>query len=87
MHIITSSKALKDRDESDFKMFFQRGVPTGRVVYHSDCKFTIKQGELVIVDEADLFMYEQYANFFKMVKAASLVVCMTATASDKGWLD
>ena len=55
-------------DESDFRLFFLRGENRGKVEYHTDLRFKPKQGELVLVDEADLFMYEQFVTFFIMVK-------------------
>ena len=69
VHIVTPTLALSRRDESDFRLFFLRGVKnSGKVEYHTDLRFKPKQGELVLVDEADLFMYEQFVTFFIMVK-------------------
>ena len=87
VYIITPTDALKNRDKDDFMHFFQQGVNEGKVNYRKDLNHKCKPGELIIVDEADYFMFNKPEAFFKYVREAEAIVCMTATGSDRNWLD
>ena len=52
------------------------------VEYHVGINFEVKQGELVIIDEADCFIFNQSEEFVKLIKETACI-CFTATPDNK----
>jgi hypothetical protein len=53
------------------------------VSYHKDLSFEVKAGSLIIVDEADTFIYNQSKDFSNLLtNSDARFLCMTATAKD-----
>jgi hypothetical protein len=73
-----------ERDRQDFELFWLLlGYEEGQEVeYRVGIDFEAKEGELVIIDEADCFIFNSPDNFIKLVKE-SACICFTATPDNK----
>jgi hypothetical protein len=68
------------RDRQDFEhLWLLLGYTEGiEYEYHVGIAFDVKPGELLIIDEADCFMFKQSEQFMKLIKE-SACICFTAT--------
>lgn len=60
VHVIIPSKLLKERDENTFAPLWELGNVQNRVKYHEEIPDFVDACDLVIFDEADLFLFDQY---------------------------
>lgn len=58
------------------------GYDESRIEYHTELNFVCQQGELVIIDEADCFMFRNPSAFKRFV-AEVCCLCFTATPDDQ----
>jgi hypothetical protein len=61
VHIVYPNAALRNRDKADFADYFTTQVPTltPAVFYHSELNFEAKKDDIVIMDEADFFIFDK----------------------------
>lgn len=61
IHIVFPNSALMNRDKKDYASYFTTVDPplTDKVVYHSDLNFSAGAKDVVIIDEADYFIFEK----------------------------
>lgn len=71
-----------DRDEAAFESFFILTDFEENVHYHDSLVFETGKGDLVIIDEADYFIYNDPDAFYKFQQNKK-VLGFTATASNK----
>ena len=57
VHMIYTNKVLMEKDLNDFKQLWTISKNSDAVVYHEDIEFTVGDGELVIIDEAEEYIY------------------------------
>ena len=58
IHIVFTNKCLMDKDQADFEDLWLKTDNFDKVMYHDDIDFEAGVDELIIFDEADMFMYE-----------------------------
>lgn len=60
IHLVFENQNLLNRDKADFELFFEMfEFSIGDVVqYHVGIDFEVGENELVLVDEADCFIFE-----------------------------
>ena len=68
-----------DKDKVDFKELWILSGFKEEVVYHENITFTVEEGELVIFDEADEYIYDNLKAFLDFIKK-NLCVCLTTTS-------
>jgi hypothetical protein len=78
VHIVIPGESLKNRDLDDFKDFFENNDLSEKVLYHTDIAFSRKLGDLVLIDEADSFIYKD-PKTFKTFISTHHTVCFSAT--------
>lgn len=83
VHLVFSSKYLMERDRKEFEeLWMLVGMSTddgeGQVQYHLGLDFECDSKSLVIIDEADIFMFGDAEKFRSFVNGISCV-CFTAT--------
>ena len=73
-----------DRDRQDFELLwlFLGYTEGAEVEYHVGINFEVKAGELLIIDEADCFIFNQPEQFMKLIKECACI-CFTATPDNK----
>jgi hypothetical protein len=71
---------LLDRDRSEFDLFWLLlGYSEGHEIeYHLGIDFEVAIGELIIIDEADCFIFNSPDLFMKLVRE-NACICFTAT--------
>jgi len=80
VHIVIPTKLLKDRDQSTFAPLWELGSVQGRVEYHEDIPDLVDATDLVIFDEADLFLFSKYDQVAQMSEKRH-VLAFTASVS------
>ena len=78
VHMVYTNRILKEKDQDDFKQLWSISEHVDAVAYHEDIEFSIGNGELVIFDEADEYIYGSTQQFLDFVKEHR-AICMTAT--------
>ena len=80
VHLVFENEHLLDRDRADFESYWilLGYEDSSYVEYHLGCEFKAAQGELVIVDEADTFIFNEPQAFSAMVEECCCI-CFTAT--------
>lgn len=63
VHFVYSNKHLQTRDERDFEDMWEFIEVKPKILYHVGYDFDTEQGDLVIIDEADTFMFENPCKF------------------------
>ncbi len=58
VHMVNPNMALSQRDEQDFADLRAIGDLNEKIHYHSDLSFTVGRSQMVIVDEADFFIFQ-----------------------------
>jgi hypothetical protein len=66
-----------EREKEEFKDFF-RGDMLKRVLYHKDFEIEIKDGDIIISDEADYLMFNNPEGFFNIAGSYPMI-SMTAS--------
>jgi reverse gyrase len=77
VHIVLPTQSLVDREMNEFNDFF-RGDESGRVSYHMDFEFEMKDDEIIISDEADYLMFKNPVGFFAKARSYPMI-SMTAS--------
>jgi len=70
VHIVTASPQLSKRDEEVFQKW--RGISTTEMstAFHSSLDFDFDKKDLVLVDEADLFIFNETVSMQSLLKRA-----------------
>jgi len=82
VHMVNPNSALSCRDDQDFADMRQIGDLSGKIVYRSDLNFHVKKSHMVIVDEADFFIFKDMARLRKLMQTCT-VICFTASTPDQ----
>lgn len=68
------------KDQADFSgLWTLSGFAKDKVAYHESMGFTAEEGELIIFDEADEYIYNDPKAFLAFV-GERMCVCLTATS-------
>ena len=67
VHIIFTNEVLLKKDRNDFVDLWKLSDLEYVVEYHSDINFSILDGEIIIFDEADEYIYNNAAAFDNFV--------------------
>ena len=67
VHIIFTNEVLLKKDRNDFADLWKFSGLEDVVEYHSDINFSILNGEIIIFDEADEYIYNNAAAFNSFV--------------------
>lgn len=67
------------KDQTDFSSLWTLSDFEDKVVYHESMGFTAEEGELIIFDEADEFIYNDPKAFLAFI-GQRMCVCLTATS-------
>ena len=78
VHLVFSSKVLRDQD----MFLFKNLLPTERVHLHTDLRFDVNDGDFVILDEGDEWIFTDIASFRALSKKAKAVIVLTASVSE-----
>ena len=78
IHHVTSNQSLQNRDAEDFQDMLTMSGFGNKVESHHSLNFTVGPAHLVIIDEADKFIFSEPQKLAKLMKKC-LVVCLTAT--------
>lgn len=79
VHLVFTNAVLMDKDKVDFEALWILSDLKTKVVYHEDIAFIVEEGELVIFDEADEYIYDNPTAFVDFIKK-HMCVCLTATS-------
>ena len=82
VHMVYENEYLMERDQEDFKGYWDFLDCTDRVLYHSNIGFNCDAGDLLIVDEADSIIFKDPAAFMAVVDR-NPCICFTATPSEE----
>ena len=82
VHMVNPNSALSSRDDADFADMRQIGDLNGKIVYHSDLSFHVKKSHMVIIDEADCFVFQEMAMLKKLMQKCT-IICLTASTPDQ----
>jgi superfamily II DNA helicase RecQ len=83
VHMVFENQHLLDRDKADFADILEMlGYDETRFEYHTDLNFVCLPGELVIIDEADCFMFKD-PSAFKLFATEACCLCFTATPDNQ----
>jgi hypothetical protein len=90
VHFLYENSHLMNRDQRDFDKYwkYNNTIFDGRVFYHYKLSdFAEKAGilaenDLLIVDEADQFIFEKTLDFMKLIQDKRCI-CLTATPSNR----
>lgn len=65
VHLVYPNAALMKRDKHDYADYFNTQTPklTEAVLYHSELNFQTTKDDIVIIDEADFFIFEKMQQF------------------------
>lgn len=77
VHIVVPTESQVNREMEEFKDFF-RGDEASKIQYHTDFSFQMKEGEIIINDEADCLMFADPDGFFTKAKSFPMI-SMTAS--------
>ena len=80
-HIVFPNQLLKDRDEKILENLFKLASIEKKIKYHCDLKFKSYPGEIILIDEADEFIFTDPKLFNKATEGRK-VMCLTATVDD-----
>ena len=58
VHIVLPTVALMNRDKEEFNDYWAKSNNGQKVEYHTNFGFEIKEGEIIISDEADHLMFK-----------------------------
>ena len=78
VHMIYTNKVLMEKDQNDFKQLWTISAKSDAVVYHEDIEFDVGEGDLVVIDEAEEYIYGNTKHFLEFV-GEHRVICLTAT--------
>jgi hypothetical protein len=79
VHLVFESKHLMERDQQDFEDYWiLLGFDESKVEYHIGLDFSPAANELIIVDEADTFIFNDTEKFATLI-AENACLCFTAT--------
>ena len=78
VHMIYTNKVLMEKDQNDFKQLWTISAKSDAVVYHEDIEFDVGEGDLVVIDEAEEYIYGSTKHFLEFV-GEHRVICLTAT--------
>ena len=70
-----------DKDKDAFFELWRLSGIEEHVKYHCDLDFAVSEGDLLIFDEADQYIYEEPQAFMDFIRKHSCL-CLTATAGD-----
>lgn len=76
--IITSHKGLMTRDRENYADYFTLAKFTDRVEYAHSLNVSLKRFDVLLIDEADHFMYGNPVAFERIIRAYP-TICFTAT--------
>ena len=79
VHLVFTNAVLMNKDKVDFEALWTLSSLKEKVAYHDDIAFTAEEGELIIFDEADEYIYDDPTAFVGFIKK-HLCVCLTATS-------
>ena len=82
VHFVFPTAHLMERDQQTYKVHFDCTDHQDHVHYHVDFAFETEKGDLIIVDEADYFIYDDPEAFYQF-QLNKRVIGFTATASRK----
>ena len=71
------------KDEVDFEELWILSGFKDKVVYHANMGFSVEEGELIIFDEADEYIYNDPKAFLGFI-GECMCVCLTATTGGSG---
>lgn len=80
IHLVYDKTDLMARDKKDFEDYWELLDRFDNVFYHDKLP-TPKKGDLIIVDEADVFIFSDPALFAKIIESCACI-CFTATPHD-----
>ncbi len=77
VHLLFNDEYLMKRDQEEFKQYWYF-VSEGLVVYHCNTDFVVGEGELLLIDEADILIFSQTK---KLVALLGVAPCIALTAT------
>ena len=83
VHIVIPNTALMQRDIKDFADYWCFGGFEGNVLYHEGLNFKHGKNDVLLIDEADLLIFEDPMLLKKALKQ-SAAICFTATPPQSG---
>ena len=81
VHFFISNAVLKERNFQEFKIYWDLSYTINKVKYHTYTNFAVEEKEIVIIDEADLILYEKPLAFFTLIENSKFI-CLTETDID-----
>jgi hypothetical protein len=84
VHLVYENTHLMERDKANFELLwlfldFNDGID---FEYHVGIDFKPASGDLIIIDEADCFIFNNSEAFFNLIKE-NACICFTATPDNK----
>lgn len=80
VHHVTANLSLQHRDTEDFKDMLALAGFSNKVEHHHTLDFAVGHAQLVIIDEADRFIFSEPHRLVKLMKKCK-VICLTATTT------
>jgi late competence protein required for DNA uptake (superfamily II DNA/RNA helicase) len=82
IHVVFPDEHLLNRDKADFEALWILIGCADKVYYHTSLEFERDPQDLLVIDEADYFIFDQQEQAFTDFIAKSRCVCFTATPSN-----
>jgi len=83
VHFVFSHEILLRQAKEDFYDLWTMAGLDGRVQHHVGLDFTPRNGDFIIIDEADSFIYDDLKRFTAFSKRAK-IVCLTGLVHERG---